>query len=186
MRQPLFFDIRILLEFASFGSAFYGYGYSYGCANHGVVAHAEEAHHFYVSRYGRRASELCIAVHTAHGIGHAVRSRAGSHVVRMECTACAAAGCNGEVFLAHFDTFFLICTGNGVLEAGRVGRVARNGDVDAFVVHDSDAFADIVGTEAADIGPFALGIRDFTDDVQFTRFVIELGLNIGEAVDTGN
>ena len=73
-----------------------------------------------------------------------------------------------------------------MLEAGRVGRVARNGDVDAFVVHDSDAFADIVGTEAANIGPFALGIRDFTDDVQFTRFVIELGLNIGEAVDTGN
>ena len=46
MRQPLFF-YTVLLEFASFGSAFYGYSYGYGRANHGVVAHAEEAHHFY-------------------------------------------------------------------------------------------------------------------------------------------
>ena len=87
-----FFFTYVILEFASFSSAFYGDSYGYGCTNHGVVAHAEEAHHFYVSRYGRRASELSIAVHTAHGIGHAVRSRAGSHVIRMERAACAAAG----------------------------------------------------------------------------------------------
>ena len=73
-----------------------------------------------------------------------------------------------------------------MLETGRVGGVPRNGNVDAFVVHDSDAFADIVGTEAANVSPFALGVGDFTDNVQFARFVIELGLNIGEAVDTGN
>ena len=37
---------------------------------HRVVADAEEAHHLYVSRHGGRASELCVRVHTAEGIGH--------------------------------------------------------------------------------------------------------------------
>ena len=125
-------------------------------------------------------------MHTAHGISHAVRSRAGTHVVRMKGTACTAAGSNREVFFAHFDTFFLIRTGNGMLETSRVGRVTRNGNVDAFVVHDGNAFADVVSTKATDISPFALGIRNFTDDVQVTCLIVELGLNIGEAVDAGN
>ena len=41
-------------------------------AHHGVVAHAQEAHHFHMCRDGGGASELGVGVHTAHGIGHAV------------------------------------------------------------------------------------------------------------------
>ena len=36
-----------------------------GGTDHGVVAHADETHHLYVSRYRRRTSELCIRVHTS-------------------------------------------------------------------------------------------------------------------------
>ena len=45
-------------------------------AHHGVVAHAQEAHHLHVCGDGGRACELSVGVHTAHGIGHAVGSGA--------------------------------------------------------------------------------------------------------------
>ena len=104
----------------------------------------------------------------------------------MKRTACTTAGSDGEVFFAHFDAFLFIGPGYRVLETRRVRRVARNGNVDTFVVHDGYAFADVVGTEAADGSAFALGVGNFPDDVQFTGLVIKLGLDIGEAVDTGN
>ena len=47
-----------------------------GHADHGVVTSAQEAHHFHVGGDGGRTCELCVTVHTAHGVGHAVRSGA--------------------------------------------------------------------------------------------------------------
>ena len=50
-------------------SLFHGHSHGNGSADHGVVAHAQEAHHFHVSGNGGGASELGVRVHTAHGIG---------------------------------------------------------------------------------------------------------------------
>ena len=58
-----------------------------GHTDHGVVTCAQEAHHFHVGRDGGRTSELCITVHTAHGIGQAVRSGTCSHVIGVQGTA---------------------------------------------------------------------------------------------------
>ena len=68
-------------------------------------------------------------MHTAHGIGHAVGSRTSSHVVRMQRTASAAARSNREVFFTFFVAFFFVGASNRMLEAGRVGGVAGNGNV---------------------------------------------------------
>ena len=76
-------------------------GHGDGRANHGVVAHADQAHHLNVSRHGGGASELGVGVHTTQGVGHAVGGGAGSHVVGMQGTARAAAGSDGEVLLAQ-------------------------------------------------------------------------------------
>ena len=54
---------------------------AHGHTNHGVVASAQEAHHFHVGRDGRGAGELSVAVHTAHGVGQAIGSGASGHVV---------------------------------------------------------------------------------------------------------
>ena len=94
-------------------------------ADHGVVAHAQEAHHLDVRRDGGGACELCIGVHTAHGVGHAVGSGACGHVVRVQGTARAAAGSDGEILLALLDALFLVRAGDRVLEAGGVRGVLR-------------------------------------------------------------
>ena len=160
--------------------------HSDGSADHGVVAHAQEAHHFYVRRDGGRTCKLRVGVHAAHGIGHAVGSGTCGHVVRMQRAARAAAGGDGEVLLALLDALFLISAGNGMLEAGRVGGVAGDGNIDALMVHDGHALADIVSAVAADVGTLALGVADLADDVQLARVVVKLGLHIGEAVDAGD
>ena len=99
-----------------------------GSADHGVVAHAQEAHHFYVGRHGGGTGELGVGMHTAHGVGHAVGSGAGCHVVRMQGTARAAAGGHGEVLLALLDALFLVGAGNGMLETkGAWLRMLRGG-----------------------------------------------------------
>jgi hypothetical protein len=72
-------------------------GASDGAANHGVVAHAEIAHHLNVCGNGRGTCKLGVGVHTAHGVGHAVRSGTCSHVVGMKCTSRAATAGYGEV-----------------------------------------------------------------------------------------
>ena len=98
-------DIREKRLFAqSFG---HGHGASHRRADHRVVAHADEAHHFDVRRHRRGACELRVAVHTAHGVGQAVGSRASRHVVRVQGAAGAAAGRHGEVFFAVFERPFL-------------------------------------------------------------------------------
>ena len=101
-----------------------GDGDSDGRADHGVVAHAEEAHHLNVRGDRGGAGKLRVGVHAAHGIGHAVGGGTCRHVVRVQRAPRAAAGGDGEVLLALLDALFLISAGNGVLEAGGVGGVA--------------------------------------------------------------
>ena len=86
-----------------------------------------------MSRNGGRARELSVAVHSAHGIRHAIGSGAGSHVIRMQRSARAAAGSDGEVFLAVFDSPFFIGACNGMLEACGVGGVSCDGNIDALL-----------------------------------------------------
>ncbi len=81
-----------------------------------------------------------------------------------------------KILLALLDAFFFVGAGDRVLEAGRVGRVAGDRNVDAFQVHDRDAFADIVGAVAADLGPVALRVGDFLGDGDLAGGVVELGL----------
>ena len=125
-------------------------------------------------------------MHTAHGVGHAVGSGACRHVVRVQGTARAAAGSDGEILLALLDALFLVRAGDRVLEAGGVGGVAGDGDVNAFLVHDGNALTDIVSAVAADVCALALGVADLADDLQFAGVVVKLGLNVGEAVDAGD
>ena len=96
-------------------------------ANHRVVAHADESHHLNVCRNRGRTCKLCIRVHSAHRIGHAVGCRACCHVVRVEGSARAAAGSNREVLLACIGALLLVGACNRVLETGRVGGVAGDG-----------------------------------------------------------
>ena len=136
--------------------------------------------------HGTGAGKLGVRMHTAHGVGHAVGGRAGSHVVRVQGTARTAAGGHGEILLALLDALLLIGAGHGMLEAGGVGGVAGDGHVHALMVHDGHALADIVGAVAADVGALALGVADLADDLELAGVVVELGLDIGEAVDTGD
>ena len=98
------------LELASLCSFLDGNSNCNSSAYHRVVTHTDQTHHFYVSRNGRGTSELCVRVHTSHGIGHTVGSRTCSHVVWVKSTSCTAAGSYGEVLLAFFDSFFLVGT----------------------------------------------------------------------------
>ena len=88
-----------------------------GGTDHGVVAHADETHHVDVRGHGGRTGELGVGVHTAHGVGHAVRGRAGAHVVRVQGTASAATRSDGEVLLASLEALLLVGASDGVLEA---------------------------------------------------------------------
>ena len=82
------------------------------------------------------------------------------------------------------DTFFLVCAGNGVLETGGVGRVTSDRYVNALFVHDSNAFANVVGTVATYTAANAVGIFGFADDFYFAGVVVKLSLNVCETVDT--
>ena len=82
-----------LLEFTSFSSFLNGNSYCNCHTNHRVVTSADETHHLYVSRYGRRSCELSVRMHTSKSIGHTVGSRTCCHVVRVKCTSCTTTGC---------------------------------------------------------------------------------------------
>ena len=103
-----------------------------GSADHRVVAHADQAHHLDVRRHGGRTGELSVGVHTAHSIGHTVRRRTGSHIVRVKRTARAAARSHGEISLAVLDAPLLVGAGNGMLESGRVSGVTGDGNTDVL------------------------------------------------------
>ena len=73
-----------------------------------------------------------------------------------------------------------------MLEAGRVGGVTGDGDVHALGMHDGNALADVVSAVAANVGALGLAVADLAHDIQLAGEVVELGLNIGEAVDAGD
>ena len=120
------------------------HGTSHGSADHGVVAHTDQPHHFYMRRYGRRACKLCIPVHTAHGVCQAIGSRTCRNIVGMERTAGAAAGGNGKIFFPVLVGPFLISSGYQMLKTRRIGRVSGNGNINAFPLHNRHALIDIV------------------------------------------
>ena len=154
--------------------------------DHRVVAGADQTHHLDVSRDGGRTSELSIAVHTAHGVGQAVGSGACCHVVRVQGTARAAAGSNGEVLLAILDSPLLVGTGNQVLETGGVGGVTGDGNLNTLSLHDSNAFQNVVGAVALNSSALAVRVRDGLDDLQLAGGEVVVGLDIGEAIDTAD
>ena len=135
---------------------------------------------------GAGAGKLRVAVHTAHGVGHAIGSGTGGHIVRMQRTAGAAAGGHGEVLLPLLDALLFVSAGHRVLEASRVGGVAGDRHVHALMVHDSHTLADIIGAIAADIGALGLGITNLADDVQLAGEIVKLSLHISEAVDAAD
>src|SRR5699024_2416586 len=153
---------------------------------HRVVAHADQAHHLNMRRYRRGTGKLRVGVHSAHGVGHAVGSRAGSHVVRVQGAAGAAAGSNREVLHAVLDAPFLVGASYWMLEAGRVGRVAGDGNVNLLQLHNGNAFLNVVAAVAFYLGFVAVRESNLADDMQLTAEVVVLGLHIGEAVDSGN
>ena len=124
-KVPIFYDFRAfrLLFVLSHSN-----GHSHSRTDHGIVAHAQEAHHLHVSGDGGGTGELGVGVHTAHGVGHAVGSGASSHVVGVQSTARAAAGGHGEVLLALLDALLLVGAGNRMLETkGAWLRMLRGG-----------------------------------------------------------
>ena len=140
-----------------------------------------------MSRHRRRAGELSVAVHTAHGVGHTIRSRTCSHVVGVQRTARTTTGSNREVRLAGGNALLLICTGNGVLETCRVGGVTGDGDIHVLVPQDSDALADIVSAIALNLQTSrVVAIRNLLDNVELAGVVVELCLDVCEAIDTAD
>ena len=87
-------------------------------------------------------------------VGHTVRSRTSSHVVRVQSTTCSTTRSHREIRLAGEYTLFLICTSYRVLETSRVGRVTCDRHVNSFFPHDSYTFANIICAIA-----FYLGTR---------------------------
>ena len=162
------------------------YSHSHGGAHHGIVAHTQKAHHLHMGGDGAGTGELGVGVHPAHGVGHAVGSGAGGHVVRVQGAARAAAGGHGEVLLALLHALLLVGARHGVLEPGGVGGVAGDGHVHALQVHDGHALADVVRAVAAHVGTLALAVADLLDHVHLAGGVVKLGLHVGEAVDAAD
>ena len=95
---------RVLYQLVSVGkdlalqSLFHSHSHGNGSADHGVVAHAQKAHHFHVGRHGGGTGEL------------------------------GAAGGHGEVLLALLDALLLVGAGNRMLETkGAWLRMLRGG-----------------------------------------------------------
>ena len=125
-------------------------------------------------------------MHSAHGVRQTVGRRTCSHVVRVERSARTAAGCNGEVLDAVFDTPLLVGARNGVLEACRVGGVAGDGNAHVFELHDGNAFRNVIRAVAANIRTGTVGECLFGNYLDGFGIRIEFGFDIGETVDSGN
>ena len=137
-------------------------------------------------RNGARTCELCIAVHTTQRIRHTIRSRTCSHVIRVQGTTCSTTGSNREVRFAGEDTLFLIRTCYRVLEARRVGRVTGDRNIHVLVPEDSYTLTNIVCAVAVHFRTRTVRIRFATNLFQLTGKVVELGLYIGETVNTAD
>ena len=155
-------------------------------AYHRVVAHADEAHHLDVSGNGRGARKLRVGVHTSHGVGHAVAGRTCRHVVGVKRSAGAAARRDREVLDAVFIAPFLVGAGDRVLESRRVGGVAGDGNADVFELHDGHALGNVVRAVALDVRSRTVGVGLLIHDLYLLGEGVELGLDVGEAVDPRN
>ncbi|OPZ58677.1 MAG: hypothetical protein BWY87_01348 [Deltaproteobacteria bacterium ADurb.Bin510] len=122
-------------------------------------------------------------MHAPHGVGHAVGGGTGRHVVRVQGTAGAAARSHREVLLALFEALLLVGAGHRVLEARGVGGVAGDRNVHALKMQDGHTLAHVVGAVTAHLGALAVRIGGFLDDFQLAAGVVELGLDVGKAVD---
>ena len=123
-------------------------------------------------------------MHTSHCVSHTVGSRAGCHVVRMQGTACTAAGCHGEILFALLYAFLLIGSCNRVLESGWVGVVTGNRNIHAFLPHDSNAFCYVVSAVAVNLCTKSLGVRLSPQLLYLACIVIHLCLYIGKSIDS--
>jgi len=104
-------------------------------------------------------------------------------------TACAAAGCYGEVLLAFFYAFLFVCTCNRMLETCRVCGVTGDGNVYALFPHDCNALCYVVSTVAVYLCTRALricGVAFAEYFLNLAGIVVHFCLNICEAVDTGD
>ncbi len=104
----------------------------------------------------------------------------------MEGTACTAAGSHAEVGFAGESALFLIRSGHGMLETGRIRRVTGDGHIHTFVPHDGHTFTDVIRAVAFHLRTGTVRIGNLLHDFQFTGEIIELGLNVCETVDTGD
>ena len=133
-----------------------------------------------------------VAEQRAVGLGH---GNLGAMLLRDE-TKCfaflaghesfAAAGGHGEVFFAVLHRPFFIGAGNQVLEAGGVGRVARDGHLNALLLHNGNALEHVVGAVALHRGAFAVGKSLLAHDLQLAGLEVVIRLHIGEAVDAAD
>ena len=89
--------------------------------------------------------------------------------------------------LASEHALLLVSTGYGVLETGGVGRVTSDGDVNVLLPQDSYTLTNIVGTIALNLQTARIvAVRNLLNHSQITSEVIELGLYIGETVNTAD
>ena len=137
-------------------------------------------------RYRGRTSELRIRVHTAQSIGETIRSGTCSHVIGMQSTSGTAAGCNGEVLLACFQSLLLVSTGYGMLESGRIGRVTGDGYVYVLLPHDSYTFGNAVSAVAVNLSTKSLRVSNSLYLGNGIGVRIIRGLYKSKSVDTGN
>ena len=70
-----------------------------------------------------------------------------------------------------------------MLEACRIGRVTRNGDINPLVVHDGNSFADVIDAVTAYLRAQSVGVRLFADDAKLSGRIVKFGLHIGKAID---
>ena len=104
----------------------------------------------------------------------------------MQGTAGAAARGHGKIFLALLDAFFFIGAGHRMLEPGRVGGIAGDGDIHSFQMVDGHTLTHVIGAVAVDRRPFPLGKGPPFHHVQLAGSVVEPGFDIGKAVDPGD
>ena len=153
---------------------------------HRVVTDTEEAHHLYVCRNGTGTCKLCIAVHSAEGIRHTIGCRTCSHVIRVQGTTCTTTGSYTKVRFAGEDTLFLVRTCYRVLETSRVGRVTGDRYIHVLVPEDSYTLTNIVSAVAVHLRTRTVAVCFLANDLQFAGEIVELGLYIGETVDTAD
>ncbi len=139
-----------------------------------------------MSRNGRGACELRVAVHTAESIGETVGSRTCSHVIRVKGTTGTAAGCYGEVLLAGLSALLLVGACNRMLETGRVRGVTGDGNVYVLLPHDCYAFRNGVSAVAVNLSAKTVGVGVAADFLNRVGVRIVLGLYMRETVDTAD